>query len=54
MFEFCVGMYFPSMAFLKASLVNEERRGKVYGLMRAPLNAFIVLCLVTVKEGVLL
>jgi hypothetical protein len=53
MFEFCVGMYFPSMAFLKASLVNEEQRGKVYGLMRVPLNAFIVLCLATVKEGVL-
>ncbi|KFA77473.1 hypothetical protein S40288_08706 [Stachybotrys chartarum IBT 40288] len=50
-FEFCVGIYFPSMAFLKAAIVNKEQRGKVYGLMRVPVNVFVVLCLGTVKEG---
>ena len=53
-FEFCVGMYFPSIGFLKMSFVKESRRGRVYGAMRVPLNAFIVLCMTMVEEGALL
>ncbi|EWG50728.1 hypothetical protein FVEG_09863 [Fusarium verticillioides 7600] len=51
LFEMCVGLYYPSMAFLKGRLVPEERRGRVYGLMRVPLNTFTALCLMTVNEG---
>ncbi|KAH7182099.1 hypothetical protein DER46DRAFT_642006 [Fusarium sp. MPI-SDFR-AT-0072] len=50
LFEICVGLYYPSMAYLKGRLVQEERRGRVYGLMRVPLNFFTVLCLTTVSE----
>ena len=50
-FEFCVGMNFPSITFLRMSFVKESRRGRVYGAMRVPLNAFIVLCMTTVEEG---
>ncbi|KAL9575769.1 hypothetical protein ACKAV7_000126 [Fusarium commune] len=53
LFEICVGLYYPSMAYLKGRLVQEERRGRVYGLMRVPLNFFTVLCLTTVSESML-
>ncbi|KAI1012628.1 hypothetical protein LB504_008515 [Fusarium proliferatum] len=49
-FEICVGLYYPSMTYLKSRLV-QERRGRVYGLMRVPLNLFTVFCLTTVSEG---
>ncbi|SCV50603.1 uncharacterized protein FFB14_11522 [Fusarium fujikuroi] len=32
-FEICVGLYYPSMAYLKSRVTQEERRGRVYGLM---------------------
>ncbi|KFA60243.1 hypothetical protein S40285_08076 [Stachybotrys chlorohalonatus IBT 40285] len=50
-FEFCLGMYFPSIGYLKGRLVREEQRGKVYGLMRVPLNAFVLVALSTIKDG---
>ncbi|KEY75016.1 hypothetical protein S7711_01357 [Stachybotrys chartarum IBT 7711] len=50
-FEFCLGMYFPSIGYLKGRLVSEEQRGKVYGLMRVPLNAFVLVVLSTIKDG---
>ncbi|KAG9506566.1 hypothetical protein J7337_000099 [Fusarium musae] len=53
LFEMCVGLYYPSMAFLKGRLVQEERRGRVYGLMRVPLNTFTALCLTTINEGMM-
>lgn len=52
-FEFCLGLYFSSMAYLKGNFVGDSQRAKVYGLMRVPLNAFAVLALVTVEEGML-
>lgn len=51
LFEFCLGMYFPSMAYLKARIVKEEERGKMYGLMRIPLNVFVLIALGTVSDG---
>ncbi|EWY80729.1 hypothetical protein FOYG_16657 [Fusarium oxysporum NRRL 32931] len=51
LFEICVGLYYPSMAYLRDRLLEEERRGRVYGLMRVPLNVFTVMCLTTVNEG---
>ncbi|CVL02585.1 uncharacterized protein FMAN_00089 [Fusarium mangiferae] len=52
-FKICVGLYYPSMTYLKSRLVQEERRGRVYGLMRVPLNLFTVFCLTTVNEDCL-
>ncbi|KAF5720061.1 major facilitator superfamily domain-containing protein [Fusarium mundagurra] len=50
LFEMCVGLYFPSMTYLKGRLVQVEQKGRVYGLMRVPLNAVTFLCLTTVSE----
>ncbi|SCO27189.1 uncharacterized protein FFMR_00068 [Fusarium fujikuroi] len=50
-FEICVGLYYPSMTYLKSRLFQEERRGRVHGLMRVPLNLFTVFCLTTVGKG---
>ncbi|KAK4508485.1 hypothetical protein PRZ48_002224 [Zasmidium cellare] len=50
-FEMCVGLYFPTMSRLKSELVDDAVRGKVYALMRLPLNVFIVLALGVTREG---
>mmetsp|Transcript_21004 Transcript_21004/g.59417 ORF Transcript_21004/g.59417 Transcript_21004/m.59417 type:complete len:480 (+) Transcript_21004:79-1518(+) len=46
-FEFCVGVYFPSMGVLKSELVPERVRGTVYNLYRVPLNTVVVIALLT-------
>lgn len=53
LFELCVGMYLPSIAYLKDRLVQEERQKQLFALMRAPLNILIVLCLTTISQGML-
>ncbi|SMQ50736.1 unnamed protein product [Zymoseptoria tritici ST99CH_3D7] len=50
-FEACVGMYFPTMGRLKSEIVDDAVRGKVYALMRLPLNIFVVLALGLTQEG---
>lgn len=50
-FEYCLGVYFPSMGFLKGNVIGDEHRGKIYGLIRLPLNVFVVASLGSVKEG---
>ena len=50
-FELCVGLYFPAMGRLKSELVDDAVRGKVYGMMRLPLNVFVVLALGLTQEG---
>ena len=50
-FEMCVGLYSPSVAYLKGKLISSERRGKIYGLMRVPLNLFVLASLSTANEG---
>ncbi|KAG8629773.1 hypothetical protein KVT40_001392 [Elsinoe batatas] len=49
--EMCVGLYFPSMNFLKGAIVEDGRRGKIYSLMRLPLNAFVVIAHSLAEEG---
>lgn len=51
MFEMCVGLYFPTMGRLKSELVDDATRGKVYSLMRLPLNVFVVFALGMTQEG---
>ena len=40
--EACIGVYFPSMSFLKSELVEDGVRGSVYSILRFPLNVFVV------------
>lgn len=49
--ELCVGMYFPSMNFLKSNIVQDSSRAKVYSFMRIPLSTFVVLAHSFAEEG---
>mmetsp|Transcript_19926 Transcript_19926/g.46672 ORF Transcript_19926/g.46672 Transcript_19926/m.46672 type:complete len:210 (+) Transcript_19926:201-830(+) len=40
-FEFCVGVYYPSVGILKSKVVPEHVRGMVFNLYRIPLNAVV-------------
>jgi len=46
-FEFCVGMYFPSIGIVKSEVVPERVRGTMYNIYRVPLNAVVVALLLT-------
>jgi len=46
-FEFCVGLYFPSVGELKSELVPEHVRATMYNLYRVPLNAVVVTLLLS-------
>jgi len=46
-FEFCVGVYFPSVGIVKSEVVPEKVRGTVYNIYRVPLNAVVVGLLLT-------
>ncbi|PQE26889.1 major facilitator superfamily transporter protein [Rutstroemia sp. NJR-2017a BVV2] len=50
-FEGMVGMYFPSIGYLKGKVVEDGVRARVYGVLRIPLNIFVVVSLALVKEG---
>lgn len=50
-FELCLGAYFPSIGYLKSRAVDDQQRGKWYGLMRIPLNVYIQIALVMVEQG---
>lgn len=43
-FEFCCGLYFPTIGVLKSDVVPESVRGTMYNIYRVPLNA-VVVCL---------
>ncbi|KAI1380186.1 DUF791-domain-containing protein [Hypoxylon crocopeplum] len=45
LFEACVGMYWPCTGYLKGQLVEDDVRAKVYGILRIPLNIFVVVSL---------
>merc|ERR1719145_411502 len=47
LFEFCVGLYFPSIGVLKSEIVPEEVRGTMYNIYRIPLNGIVVGLLLT-------
>lgn len=46
-FEFCVGVYFPSIGTVKSELVPERIRATMYNMCRVPLNAVVVGLLLT-------
>ncbi|KAF9875028.1 major facilitator superfamily transporter [Colletotrichum karsti] len=51
MIEACIGAYFPSMSFLKSEVVEDSTRGRVYSLLRLPLNVFVVVAHSLDEEG---
>lgn len=50
-FEACVGMYWPSVGYLKGRVVDDSIRARVYGMLRIPLNVFVVVALSLIREG---
>ncbi|KAL6707357.1 hypothetical protein ACN47E_004136 [Coniothyrium glycines] len=51
LFELCCGIYYPVMGSLKGKLIDDGMRANIYGILRVPLNVFVVLALSTTKEG---
>jgi MFS transporter, MFS domain-containing protein family, molybdate-anion transporter len=49
--EVCVGAYFPSMSFLKSEVVDDGIRGRVYSILRFPLNVYVVVTHALDEEG---
>ena len=41
-YEFCIGLYFPAMGTLKATLVPEAERSAIYNVYRLPLNLIVL------------
>merc|ERR1740123_1768755 len=41
-FEFCVGVLFPTIGVLKSDVVPERVRGTMYNFYRLPLNGIVV------------
>lgn len=49
--EFAVGLYFPTMAFLKGRLVQDDSRARLYSVMRLPINAIVLTAHGFAQEG---
>lgn len=50
-FEMCCGVYFPTMGNMKEKIVDDEVRAKIYGVLRLPLNLFVVVGLGLTQDG---
>lgn len=50
-FEMCCGVYFPTMGNLKEKIVDDNIRAKIYGILRLPLNLFVVIGLGLTQDG---
>lgn len=50
-FELCIGIYYPTMGNLKEKIVDDGVRAKVYGVLRVPLNIFVVIGLGLTQDG---
>lgn len=51
LFEAAVGMYWPCMGFLKGKHIDDGVRAHVYGMLRVPLNVFVVVSLLLTGDG---
>ena len=49
--ELCIGAYFPSMSFLKSEVIEDGVRGRVYSILRFPLNVLVVITHSLDEEG---
>lgn len=52
-FEFCVGLFWPSMMKQRAAHVPEEMRATIINFFRIPLNLFVCIVLYNVRWPVL-
>lgn len=50
-FEVCVGVYWPCVGYLKGRFIDDGIRARIYGMLRIPLNCFVVVALSLMKEG---
>mmetsp|Transcript_18584 Transcript_18584/g.36420 ORF Transcript_18584/g.36420 Transcript_18584/m.36420 type:complete len:434 (+) Transcript_18584:370-1671(+) len=50
LFEVCVGIYHPGVAFLRSRYIPEEVRATVVNFFRVPLNGFVVLILLNTSH----
>lgn len=50
-FEACVGVYWPVVGLLKGKVVDDAVRAQVYGVLRVPLNVFVVASLALTRGG---
>lgn len=50
-FEACVGVYWPCVGVLKGKVVDDASRAQVYGVLRVPLNIFVVVSLAATRGG---
>lgn len=50
-FETCIGIYFPAIGAQRAMVVDDGVRANIYGVLRIPLNIFVVAALTTTIEG---
>ena len=48
-FEFCVGLFWPSMMKMRAAHVPEEMRATIINFFRIPLNLFVCIVLYNVS-----
>ncbi|RDW78494.1 hypothetical protein BP5796_06346 [Coleophoma crateriformis] len=51
LFEFCCGIYFPTIGTLKEKIVDDGVRAKIYGITRIPLNLFVFFGLAFTQDG---
>jgi hypothetical protein len=51
LFEACIGVYFPVLAVSRGEVVEDGIRGKVYSMLRMPLNIFVVVMHGLAEEG---
>ena len=48
-FEVCVGLFWPSLGYLRARYVSEECRATTLSLFRVPLNVIVVVVLANIE-----
>ena len=51
LYETCVGIYYPSIAHQKGKIVDDGVRANIYGMLRIPLNIYVVVALGLTREG---
>lgn len=51
LFEATVGVYWPCIGCLRGAVVDDAVRARVYGLLRVPLNIFVVVSLLLTRAG---
>ncbi|KAK0709672.1 hypothetical protein B0T26DRAFT_874691 [Lasiosphaeria miniovina] len=51
LFEATVGMYWPCIGCLRGAVVDDAVRARVYGVLRVPLNIFVVVSLLLTRAG---